>query len=255
MKFTRPRSSKILVFSLALNLFFAFLLSVIFIQKGGFTYLAKSIRSILNIESSSSTNPPKLRYPPRYFYHKSIYESLPDEENEIIFLGDSITDYGEWSELFKNLKIKNRGIQGDRTDGVLKRLSEVVSSSPHKIFLMIGYNDLSKGVKIDAIITNYEKIIQIIKSRSPRTQIYIQSVLPVNYKFYKGRVKNRDVIELNRRLKLLCAKFDTIYLDLYSVFCDADQQLNADFAGEDGLHLNGKAYLKWKSVLENLIYN
>jgi lysophospholipase L1-like esterase len=255
MKFKPSWTPKILVLSLALNLVFAFFASAVIIKKGGVAPLAKTLLSIFQTKSSSRNHHPRLSYPPSYHYHKSIYESLPDEANEIIFLGDSITDNGEWSELFKNLKIKNRGIQGDRTDGILKRLSEVLSSSPQKIFLMIGYNDLSRGVEIDAIVANYEKIIQTIKTRSPGTQIYIQSVLPINTSYYKGRVKNRDVIQLNRHLRQLSNKYNSVYIDLYSSFCDDDRQLNIHFAGKDGLHLNGKGYLKWKSILEDFVYN
>jgi lysophospholipase L1-like esterase len=255
MKFKPSWTPKILVLSLALNLVFAFFASAVIIKKGGMAPLAKTLLSIFQTKSSSRNYHLKLSYPPSYHYHKSIYESLPDEENEIIFLGDSITDNGEWSELFKDLKVKNRGIQGDRTDGILKRLSEVLSSSPQKIFLMIGYNDLSRGVKIDVIVANYEKIVQTTKARSPGTQIYIQSVLPINTNFYKGRVKNRDVIKLNRRLRQLSNKYNSIYIDLYSSFCDDDRQLNIHFAGKDGLHLNGKGYLKWKSILEDFVYN
>lgn len=250
---------KFLILSLAVNLIFFFLFGYIVYKKGGVGYLVKRTKSILqsdkNAAVSSDSGKPKLSYKAHYFYRKSIYESLEDEKNEIIFLGDSITDNGEWSELFKDLKIKNRGIQGDRTDGVLKRLPEVLSSSPKKIFILVGYNDLSRGVKIDAIVANYEKILQTIKTRSPGTQVYIQSVLPLNYNFYKGRVKNRDVIDLNRQLKQLSREFKANYLDLYSNFSDADQQLHPDFAGKDGLHLNGRAYLKWKSILENYVYN
>lgn len=170
-------------------------------------------------------------------------------------LGDSIIDDGEWGELFKNLKIKNRGVPGDHTYGVLNRLPEVLSSLPDKIFLMIGYNDLSRGLEIAEIVTNYEKILQTIRSRSPATKIHIQSVLPVKYDTYKGAVKNPQVIQLNQRLMQLSDKFDVTYINLFSQFCDRDQQLRADFAGKDGLHLNGKAYLKWKTILENHLYN
>lgn len=245
---------KIVIISFAVNLIFFFLFGYFVFKRGGVRYLIKRTQSILQPDKSLSGKP-KLSYPVEYFYRKSIYESLADEENEIIFLGDSITDNGEWSELFKDLKIKNRGIQGDRTDRILKRLPEVVSSSPQKIFLLVGYNDLSRGVSIDAIVANYEKIIQNIKARSSMTQIYIQSVLPVNYNFYKGRVKNNDVIQLNRHLKQLSKKYNAHYLDLYANFCDADQQLHLDFTAKDGLHLNGKAYLKWKSILEEHVYN
>lgn len=253
------RTTKLLALSLAVNLIFSFIFGYIVYKRGGVGYLVQRTKSIFqpykpSVASSNSGNP-KLSYPAHYFDRKSIYESLPDEENEIIFLGDSIIDDGPWSELFKDLKIKNRGLPGDRTDGVLKRLPEVLSSSPKKIFLMIGYNDLSKGVKIETILLNYEKILQTVKTHSPGTQIYMQSVLPVNYNSYKGRVRNQNVIELNRQLRKISNKFNTHYLDLYSNFDDADQQLHPDFAGKDGLHLNGKAYLKWKSILENQVYN
>ena len=67
---------------------------------------------------------------------------MPDTPNEIIMLGNSITDGCEWSELFQNSNIKNRGISGDITEGVLYRLDEVTRSKPAKVFLLIGINDL-----------------------------------------------------------------------------------------------------------------
>ena len=250
---------KLIGLSLAANLIFLLLFGYIILKKGGTGYLAKRVKSIFQTDKSATaftdSDKRKLSYPAHYFGRKSIYEALPDEENEIIFLGDSITDDGPWSELFKDLKIKNRGLPGDRTDGVLNRLPEVLSSSPKKIFLMIGYNDLSKGVKAQTVLLNYEKILQTIKTQSPRTQIYIQSILPVNRDFYKGRVSNQNVKDLNDQIKKLSEKYKLHYLDLYSYFMDADDQLAADFSGKDGLHLNGSAYLKWKSILENQLYN
>lgn len=250
---------KILVLSLVVNVICGLLFGIVLVKKGGLPYLVRFTNSILqsdrNSSSSTKSGKPKLIFKARYFDRKSIYEVLPDEENEIIFLGDSITDDGEWSELFKDLKIKNRGIPGDRTDGVLKRMREVVSSLPDKIFLMIGYNDLSRGVEIFDIVTNYEKILQTIRRQSPETEIYIQSVLPVKYDVYEGKVKNDQVIRLNDQLKHLGKRFNATYLDLFSEFSDKDDQLHARFAGKDGLHLNGRAYLKWKSILENHMHN
>jgi lysophospholipase L1-like esterase len=259
MKILSSWIPKILVLSLGTNLLFAFVVGYAVHKKGGMAYLAKRISSIslTSHPSTSSTEAdrPKLPFSARYLDRKSIYEALPDEKNEIIFLGDSITDDGEWSELFRDLKIKNRGVPGDRTDGVLARIGEVLSSSPQKIFLMIGYNDLSRNVEIKDIIFNYGKIIRTIKTQSPRTKIYIQSVLPVRYEFYRGKVKNEDILKLNDQLKKICEKNSVTYVDLFSRFCDSDQQLHPDFAGKDGLHLNGQAYFKWKSIIKNYIYN
>ena len=84
-----------------------------------------------------------------YYYHKKAhFENLPNTQDEIIFLGNSITDGCEWSELFQDLRIKNRGISGDITEGVLQRLKEVTESKPSKVFIMIGVNDISKKFSI-----------------------------------------------------------------------------------------------------------
>ena len=210
---------------------------------------------IRNKSANLSAGKSEITLPPSRFYHhrKSIFEALPDDENEIIFVGDSFIDFAEWSELFNNAKIKNRGIAGDRTDGVLQRLNEILSSTPKKIFIMIGYNDLSKGRKMPDILRNFTKIIENIKKNSPKTEIYIQSVLPVNNSIYKGIVDNRDIINLNDQLAKICELNGAVYIDLFSAFCDENNQLMEEFASNDGLHLNGKAYLKWKTILEKYI--
>jgi lysophospholipase L1-like esterase len=63
------------------------------------------------------------------------------------------------------------------------------------------------------------------------------------------------VRQLNKELKQLGVTFNATYIDLFSEFCDSDAQMHNNFAGKDGLHLNGKAYHKWKSILENHVYN
>ena len=53
-----------------------------------------------------------------YWWHsKDKYDHLPDTRNEIIFLGNSITDGAEWFELFDNKRCHNRGISADVTEG------------------------------------------------------------------------------------------------------------------------------------------
>ena len=58
-----------------------------------------------------------------YNYQKrSLFEQLPIRGNDIVFLGNSITDGGEWNELLANPRVKNRGISGDRSSWILDRL-------------------------------------------------------------------------------------------------------------------------------------
>ena len=82
------------------------------------------------------------------YYHQRLmhFQSLPQTNGDIIFVGNSITDGGEWSELFNDLKIKNRGISGDVTAGVIHRLDEIARRKPAKVFLQIGTNDLASVI-------------------------------------------------------------------------------------------------------------
>lgn len=254
------QTKKIIAISIALNLFFVCVFSFIVYKKGGANYLLKKYESLL---FNDKKNPPLqqsndlvLRHSPKYFHKKSLFELLPDNEKEIIFLGDSLIDRCEWSELFHNLIIKNRGISGDRTDGILLRIDEVVSSSPDKIFIMAGINDLSKGVNISDIVSNYEKIIKSILFNSPNTKIYVHSVLPISDKLYKqykkGNATNENVNILNQYLKKLCSQYDLTFINLWPSFIDGKNQLNDVFT-VDGIHLNGKAYLAWKSMIEKYV--
>jgi len=177
-------------------------------------------------------------------------ESLPDMENEIIFLGNSLTDGCEWAELFSNPNIKNRGIGGDDTDGILERLEEVILSKPAKIFIMIGTNDLAFGKTVDYIIGNYNKILDRIEVASPETKIYIQSELPTDDAVHFTR-KNADLQEINMHLKKIAADRGHEYIDLFSLFFK-ENKLNTIYS-YDGLHVNGDGYLLWKKTIEKYV--
>ena len=73
-----------------------------------------------------------------YDQRATLFEVLPTSKKDIIFLGNSITNGGEWTELLGNPHAKNRGISGDRTDGVLDRLHVITKGKPAKIFLLIA---------------------------------------------------------------------------------------------------------------------
>ncbi|MCK5148131.1 hypothetical protein KAR48_15355 [bacterium] len=192
-----------------------------------------------------------------YRQQKTQFELLENTAKDIMLLGDSITDCGEWSELLPGYLTRNRGISGDRTDGVLKRMDEILSGRPKKIFLMIGVNDLSLGFSVDDIIANYRRIIRDIRNGSPETKLYIQSLLPVNpapeYSRFRDHVnKTRSIQLLNSRLKDLAKASGLTYIDLYSHFTVEHNYLNPDYTN-DGLHLTGPGYIMWVSLLQGYL--
>ena len=190
-----------------------------------------------------------------YWVQKTnMYSVLPNEENEIIFLGDSITDRCEWFELFANPLVRNRGLSGDKTSGVLDRLTEITESKPDKIFIMIGVNDLRHNVSIDSILANHNHIVETILSESPNTQIILQSILPVNNEIGKPKTTNQQIDSLNISIQTIAKRFNFLYVDINSKLKDAKGRLDKQYS-EDGLHINGGGYLVWKSAIQNYVNN
>lgn len=90
-------------------------------------------------------------------------------------LGDSITYGVHWNELLNQPDIINRGINGDTTSGILKRIPSVIKINPHKVFIMAGINDIRQNISINVIYKNYSHIIKTLKQNNITP--YIQSTL------------------------------------------------------------------------------
>lgn len=186
---------------------------------------------------------------PKYEQRISLFEKI-EKDGQIVFLGDSITERGLWSEFFPESSIANRGIESDTTEGVLKRIDDISKSKPEKLFIMIGVNDLIFDVPLEETIDNYSDIIESIKSQSPETEIFTQSVLPVEEGSYGI---NNDAIDiLNEEILILSNSNEVEYIDLNSIFKNNSNHLKDEYS-EDGLHLNGNAYEVWISKIEKLV--
>lgn len=207
---------------------------------------------VFSATSSFSQTAYDTNYKTSYYDQKlTLFRLLPDTKGEIIFLGNSITDIGEWSEIWNNSKVKNRGISSDNTFGVLARLDEITSSKPKKIFVMIGINDIAKGIPDSIIIANHQNIYNQIRIASPATKIYVQSILPTNAdftEFVRHQNKDANIRNINAALQKMCAAKGMTYVDLYSRFLNASGKLDSKFTN-DGLHLNGQGFMQWKAVL------
>ena len=185
----------------------------------------------------------------------SLFDVLPVNSDDIVFLGNSITDGGEFAELFDMPNIKNRGIRSDVITGVEKRLTQVTAGHPAKIFLLIGINDVSHGLTVDQLAARYERLVRKIREQTPDTRLYIQSVMPINndfnrYKNLKGREK--VIPALNSRLQTIAAQNGAEYVDLTKALESAPDKLNPKYTN-DGLHLNGPGYRAWTRAILHLV--
>ncbi|MBE6804661.1 MAG: hypothetical protein E7528_07180, partial [Ruminococcaceae bacterium] len=108
-------------------------------------------------------------------------------KNQTVLLGDSITDFFNWYELFYDFSkisgqaVYNRGISGDTTDRLLERLNEnVLNIEPKNVVLLIGTNDIGRGLPLSMSVENVSKIIENTKKVCPDINFILQAVYPIN---------------------------------------------------------------------------
>ena len=190
-----------------------------------------------------------------YAQRASQFEVLPVHSNSLVFLGDGNTEACEWHELFCNRHIKNRGIRSDRSSWLINRLDTIVGARPKKVFLAIGINDLMAGEKPDAIAGNIDRILTRFEKESPWTRIYLTSLLPTNPTLSAEKIDLKaEIEETNRLLEALCTeeRKNLLYIDVYSTLADDQGLLDPKYTN-DGLHLTGEGYLKWKEEIEKYV--
>ena len=216
-------------------------------EKNIYEYLPKNNEHLIYHDDWGKNNYNKLL---------SQFNSSPLNNRDIIFLGNSITAEGkDWSSRLDNSIIRNRGIGGDTTDGVIARLGEIIDSNPTAVFLLIGINDLYNNTiekpSVSYIANNIIDIAKKIKSSSSNTKVYIQTLLPISkqksfkyYDLYNQNIKkiNKIIIE-NQQQGLYTV------IDLHSLFVDNKGQLINDLT-YDGLHLNERGYVIWSNFIK-----
>lgn len=195
---------------------------------------------------------------PNYYWQKvTHFEMLPKSKGATIFIGDSITDGAEWAALFQDPNVLNFGVSGDISAGVLNRLPDVVKLAPKKIFILIGVNDISRNISADSVYRNINLAVRYIHLYSRSTQVFIQSILPVNdnlksFSSHTGKVDS--ILKVNALLSKGAASLKYTWLNLYSSFCDNQGKLKREFTN-DGLHLKGAGYALWKHLIYNRVYD
>ena len=196
---------------------------------------------------------------PSYYDKKVAAFALENEtcgKGQIAFIGDSITDYYPLDDYYGDLPLKtyDRGIAGDRTDGVLMRLKvSLYDIAPTKIVMMIGINDINSGRPIDEIVANYTAILVSIKANLPDAEVTCLSVLPMDSRVEPWGVNLANstarIKELNQRIKPLAEGKGYRFVDLFPLFADENDHLIPAYA-DDGLHPNADGYAVWTAALK-----
>jgi hypothetical protein len=182
----------------------------------------------------------KTHYPQRI----KEFKTYPLDYNDIVFIGNSIVEMGcDWGGRFNSTIIKNRGIAGDNTAGVLQRLGEIRYFKPSAVFILIGVNDLFVDtVTSQYVANNIFKIVKNISHNSPSTKIYVQTILPTNMAYMVSKIKTtNDILRSNPKA------LNYTLVDLHSLLAD-NQDLIVSSYTKDGVHLTEAGYSVWENA-------
>jgi lysophospholipase L1-like esterase len=187
----------------------------------------------------------KAHYPERI----REFKKNPLNNNDIVFVGNSITEQGgSWAARFNDSTIRNRGISGDVTAGVLQRLGEIWYSKPRAVFILIGINDMwNDTLSAEYIATNIMKIAATIHWKSPHTRLYVQSILPTGFEKLTAKIK-----AVNDMLKSSAGKRTYSFIDLHSFFADEKDLIKKQYT-VDGVHLTDNGYQQWVGVIKKYV--
>lgn len=215
------------------------------------TIAIAAIAGMWTISGDLMAAPPKTPRGELYGQRATLFEVLGTCPEDIVMLGDSQTHGCEWHDLLGICNVKNRGINGDTVDGIAERLSSVTSGHPKKIFLLCGVNDVSHNLSADSIATSLIELVKRIRRESPRTQLYVESLLPINNSFDRYRLlkdKEEVIRDINRRLAAEVPATGARFININPLFADENGNLREELTN-DGLHLMGPAYILWRDAI------
>lgn|GEM_PF-173673 len=177
------------------------------------------------------------------------------DSNTIVMLGNSLTENGkDWAQRIGTTKhVVNRGIIGDNTVGMADRLYQIAPYDPKAIFLMAGINDMVGNTSYETVANHVITLIEAIRRQAPRTQLFVQSILPIDETDGRWRTlagRTDDIPFANMLIRAYCETHDITYIDIFSHMTRGhSNQLRRELSG-DGLHLSEQGYRVWAFELK-----
>ncbi|MBN1570551.1 MAG: GDSL family lipase [Acidobacteria bacterium] len=190
--------------------------------------------------------------------HNANLEVAKQGDIDVLFMGDSITDFWRQAEgvmagkpvldkYFGQMKVANFGIAGDTTQGVLYRLQhgEGQGFSPKAVMLMIGTNNTGRNTAAE-IAEGIGAIVLQMQKNFPKAKILLLAIFPRSTANDPVRA---TIAEINRIISKLHDGDRVHYLDIGTKFLDADGNIPRDIMS-DALHPSTKGYEIWAEAVK-----
>ena len=187
----------------------------------------------------------------RIIVKENVIEEKKIVSENVVFLGDSITEFYDVDKYFGDYYHVQSGHSGDLTEDILNNMqSRVYQYNPSKVFVMLGINNfIRRKDSTEDVVNDIKEICEKIEKRNPYTEIYVESIYPYSNVWKNehngdaadaGEVKDK-IIKANEELKNYAKEKGYTYVDLYKPLADDEGYFSSEYS-DDGLHPNERGY-------------
>ncbi|MFR9672124.1 MAG: SGNH/GDSL hydrolase family protein, partial [Rikenellaceae bacterium] len=204
---------------------------------------------------------------------KTTHPFFKDGDN-VCFIGNSITHGGHYVQYIMNyyatrypamkLNFRNKGLGGDRTEGILRRMdNDILRSDPDVAVLMIGMNDVERDMysenlpdttlqrrvkeRYDHYTTHLTKINEILRENTREMVLFTPSIYDQTaIKNGKSGVEgiNEGLYSFGEFIKQEAPKYEARMVDMWEISNRVNTEVQrenpaASFTGGDRIHPNG----------------
>lgn len=190
-------------------------------------------------------------------YYNKLQEKRSLERVDLLFLGDSITEFWEddipsqvWQQYYQDRYPLNLGYAGDKTQNLLWRIhhGELDGLCPKLVVLLIGTNNTGHGVDDPReTAAGIKFILDELQTRMPMTKILLMAIFPRSARpTQKLRLINDQV---NQLIQQYADNQRIFFCDISPEFLNDQDEVEASVM-PDFLHLHDDQYQVWAQAME-----
>lgn len=130
-------------------------------------------------------------------------------------------------------------------------LEALVASAPKRIYVLYGTNVLVRDGDYSSFLAYYDQMLTMIQEALPEAEIYVQSITPVkaSVRREKAGLYKERLMRINDELAALALQHGCSFVNLWDALCDEEDNLRADYAAGDGIHMGPSGYTAWVEYL------
>lgn len=157
-----------------------------------------------------------------------------------LVLGDSIAQgLYEYGVLDQSHVLAERGAGVVNGGGELAsgQMAQAKALVPQALFLSYGMNDM-KVTDQDSFLKAYREDLEDLKQSLPDTDIYVNSILPVQQDTVAQQPVYANIPQYNEGLKHLCDELEITFIDNTDL-------VKEEYYADDGIHMAPAYYTEW----------